>query len=97
MTDGHYHRKVRVPSMEEWYVRLLRTPIIHRLTTGADATWARIDRSPYPYGPCPPSAGMNASCWTLSLLGILHRWTGLTLETPAPRQCGDATCTEDHA
>ncbi len=39
----------------------------------------KADKSPYPYGPgCDQPRGYG---WYLSTLSILHRWTGLTLET----------------
>lgn len=69
-----------VPSWDTWYVRLLRKPIKH--TTNM----ARVEPSPYPYGPCESLRCPNMykhprpDCWTLSLLSIAHRWTGLTLE-----------------
>ena len=73
MTSGHKHRIVTVPSWDTWYVRLLRKPLWHCRDI------RRVDESPYPYGPCAKTKRANPTCWTLSLLGILHRWTGLTL------------------
>ena len=58
---------------------MLRVQLLHRYAFTDDA-WLRIDRSPYPYGPCPPERGLDADCWTLSLLGIIHRFTGLVLD-----------------
>jgi hypothetical protein len=60
-----------VPSFDVWYVRALRRPLYH------STDYAAVDRSPYPYGPC---AKHGHFCWALTPLGILHRWTGLTLE-----------------
>jgi len=79
MTEGHKHRHVMVPSWDVWYVRLLRVQLIHRRDVEA------VDKSPYPYGmcreKCPPGCqGRHGPCYALSPLGILHRWTGLTLE-----------------
>lgn len=84
MTDGHKHRHVVVPSWDRWYVRLLRKPLLH------STNYARVDRSPYPYGPCADPKCKNSyrmpppDCWVLTPLGILHRWTGLTLEVIEP-------------
>lgn len=33
------------------------------------------EQSKYPYGDC----GEHENCYTLTVLGFLHRWTGLTL------------------
>lgn len=60
--------------MESWWVRLMRKPLVH------STNLTRVDRSPYPYGPC----ATHSDCWTLSTLSILHRWTGLTLEVVDP-------------
>lgn len=79
MTDGHKHRIVTVTSWDRWYVRALRAPLWHC------SDLPRVDASPYPYGPCPKREGAcsgHRECWTLSTLGILHRWTGLTLYLP---------------
>lgn len=73
MTDGHKHRTVKIRSWDAWWVRALRKPLFH--TTNV----VRVDPSPYPYGPC----AIHHDCWTLTPLGILHRWTGLTLEGPS--------------
>jgi hypothetical protein len=85
MTEGHRHRLVNVPSWDTWYVRALRYPLFHCRDQN------RVERSPYPYGPCRKRAvdkGGEGSaclghcdCWTLSVLSVLHRWTGLTLAT----------------
>lgn len=84
MTDGHKHRHIVVPSWDRWYVRLLRKPLIHHKTLTHNQ-YKRIDESPYPYGPCAKHGNRRtdplATCWCLSPLGILHRWTGLTLVT----------------
>jgi hypothetical protein len=45
----------------------------------------RIERSPYPYGEKTRYfAGKPYTCWYLSALSVLHRWTGLTLEVHEP-------------
>lgn len=77
MSAGHAHRHVRVPHTRVWYVRALRAPLVHVRNR------ARVEASPYPYGECPYSP-RPVACWTLSALGILHRWTGLTLEVTDP-------------
>lgn len=81
MTTGHKHRHLVVASFETRLVRLLRKPLRH------ETNIVKVDVSPYPYGPCPGEKGCphrllhpRPDCWTLSLLGILHRWTGLTLK-----------------
>lgn len=88
MTEGHTHHTVTVRKGGLLY-RALTRPLLHTRTTDHDETSRkldRIDRSPYPYGPCPNPDHSTASvhCWYLSALSILHRWTGLTLyyETP---------------
>jgi hypothetical protein len=76
MTEGHRHRIVSVPSWDVWYARALRWPLLH------STNQRRVERSSYPYGPCTKREGSclgHRECWTLSTLGILHRWTGLTL------------------
>ena len=74
MTDGHTHRMLKVKD-GGLVVRALRYPLLHRPLSES------VDKSPYPYGPClhEGDCGCADACWTLSLLGILHRWTGLTL------------------
>lgn len=70
MTDGHKHRHIKVRRyglMHVW----LTTPRSHE--TDIDY----VDASPYPYGKCPE----HANCWYLSILSVLHKWTGLTLVT----------------
>lgn len=80
MTDGHKHRHLHVDSFDSWWVRALRKPLRH--TTNV----ARVDPSPYPYGMCDDPRCPNTykhprpDCYTLSLLGIAHRWTGLVLD-----------------
>jgi hypothetical protein len=73
MTQGHKHRMITVKA-GGLVERVLRRPLFHCRHL------ARVDASPYPYGPCPMSIE-PVTCWTLSALGILHRWTGLTLYT----------------
>lgn len=80
MTEGHKHRLVRVTPR---VMRLMRKPLIHCRDLD------RVDASPYPYGPCNLSFGKNPTCWTLSLLSILHRWTGLTLYVGPPEEKPD--------
>jgi hypothetical protein len=104
MTDGHKHRLLHIGHDFNWWpVRLLRKPVwkIHDPDLRP-----KVDASPYPYAVIREFHGGKArECYTLSLLGILHRWTGLTLCTwtrpcpvhdPLPHTCGDPTCTEDH-
>lgn len=84
MTEGHKHRHIHVPFPFPFYVRSLRWGILHTRNL------ERVEKSPYPYGPCSkregPCAG-HRECWTLSALGILHRWTGLTIEfDPSPEE-----------
>lgn len=91
MTDGHKHRLLHIGHDFDWWpVRLLRTPIKHQRTV-QNGKWHKVSVSPYPYGPCENPAhntdtGMDSTCWVLTPLGILHRWTGLTLCT-WPRPC----------
>lgn len=76
MTDGHKHRHVRVKK-DGLAVRVLCAPLF---TT---TNFERIDASPYPYGPTDEEAfraGERDQPFYLSILSILHRWTGLTLE-----------------
>lgn len=56
-----------------WWVKLLRKPVFH------SRDLPRVDASPYPYCPCPLTDKNNPTCWTMSTLSVLHRWTGLTL------------------
>jgi hypothetical protein len=86
MTEGHKHRELRVRK-GGLIQRALTRPLYHTRTTDYDASRAkfdRIDRSPYPYGPCqnPDHSTASVHCWYLSALSILHRWTGLTLRFP---------------
>lgn len=78
MPEGHKHRVWRVPSFDVWYVRLLRLPLLHRTVVTPEQHRA-VDRSPYPYGLCTSSEAYGIKCYTLSPLGVLHRWFGLTL------------------
>ena len=68
MTTGHKHRHLKVKKGGLIF-RVLRKPLWY--TRDVD----RVDASPYPYG-LSESRG-----YYLSLLGVLHRWTGLTLDT----------------
>lgn len=70
---------VRVRSWDSWWVRALRKPVLHRFYLNETSrTAVRVRFSPYPYGPCPK----HHDCWVLTPLGILHRWTGMTLNGP---------------
>jgi hypothetical protein len=74
----HKHQMLTVKSPSVWWVRLLRKPIFHTYDV------PRMDRSLYPFCPCAKhgfgSADIaTATCWTMSTLSVLHRWTGLTL------------------
>lgn len=73
MTTGHQHRRVKV-RRDGLVHRTLTRPLWHCMDV------PRVDRSPYPYGPCDE----HRACWYLSALSVLHRWTGLTLELPDP-------------
>ena len=71
MTAGHKHRLLA-----------LRSPRLHRLLT--EPRWRtedadRVDRSPYPYGVMPSPYGGDKGWYYLSILSVLHRWTGLTI------------------
>jgi hypothetical protein len=71
MTPGHSHRQVRVS----------RNGLVHRLLTAplyCTGNLRKVDRSPYPYGPCVEHTGH----WYLSTLSVLHRWSGLALWLP---------------
>lgn len=73
MTDGHKHHVVPIRTrtrLGKAVLRLLRKPRWH--TTNL----RRVDASPYPYGPC----DLHRGCWYISVMSVLHRWTGLTLE-----------------
>lgn len=83
MTEGHVHRVVPV-KRDGLIHRVLTKPLIY------SGDLARIDASPYPWGPDYTSrytgstwGPVDHTKWTryyLSTLSILHRWTGLTLE-----------------
>lgn len=78
MTAGHKHRVVRTRAGSRLY-RVLRKP--RYVTTNQ----RRVERSPYPYSPLPSRERVvEPDRYYLSLLGILHRWTGLTLEVKEP-------------
>lgn len=70
MTAGHQHRLVRVKDGGLVH-RALRYPL---LTTGR-AGW--VKNSIFVFGPVEDAPGR----WNLTLLGILHGLTGLTLTT----------------
>lgn len=80
MTPGHKHRTLAVQDGRR-LVRFLRRP---RWST-RDAR--RVNRSPYPYGVNPSTNHLVDETYYLSILGVLHRWTGLTLEV-GPRHDG---------
>lgn len=84
MTTGHAHHlwTVKKGGLVQ---RVLRTPLLHFNAPEGSKAMARVERSPYPYGPCPKREGAcfgHHHCWVLTPLGILHRWTGLTLYFP---------------
>lgn len=89
-TRWHRHWEVRIdPSTRVGGAVLawLRKPRYHTRTTVYAASRPKLDRigrSPYPYGPCRESGHNTASvqCWYLSVLSVLHRWTGFTVRTP---------------
>lgn len=69
MTPGHKHRNVKVRA-DGWILYLLRRPTL--LVVGAE----RAGKSRLVYGPT-----KRPDRWRLTPLGLLHRWTGLTLIT----------------
>lgn len=74
MTEGHKHRVVRLK--DGWLYRALK----HPLAWSRD--YERLDASPYPWRAKNEQAfkdGLREQPYCLSLLGILHRWTGLTI------------------
>ena len=78
MTDGHKHRHLHVSSFDTWWVRLLRRPVyaIHD-----PDLFPRVDTSPYPYREVKHFHGSHPqTCWELTSLSVLHRWTGLVLD-----------------
>jgi hypothetical protein len=70
MTTGHKHRIVKVKRGGLTY-RVLRKRLWHTLNG------PYVTRSMFVFGPCPE----HKHCWALSLLGILHTFTGLTVDT----------------
>lgn len=76
MTEGHTHRIVTVKRGGHLH-RFLTKPRWHTVNL------MRVDASPYPYGLCAIHVPLTASqpCYHLSILSVLHRWTGLTLKT----------------
>lgn len=70
MTGGHKHRLIGVRN-GSWLYRVLRYPILHT----RNIRWA--DESRLVFGPCEKHGD---DCWCLSLLGLLHGLTGLTIE-----------------
>lgn len=82
MTDGHKHRHWVIKSFDSWWVRLLRKPL---WTVHDPDLRPKVDASPYPYGVVTEfHGGKVRECYTLTPLGVLHRWTGLTLEVKEP-------------
>lgn len=72
MTQGHQHWLLVVDSRRKAVLaRALRKRVFR--------TWDEegVDQSPYPYG-----YDETDGSYYLSLLSILHRWTGLTLYWP---------------
>lgn len=79
MTDGHKHRTLRVRKDGIRYGVLTKPRRHITVVPGTPAYWA-LEKSPYPYGPCGAHRWTpDRQCYYLSLLSILHRWTGLTL------------------
>lgn len=76
MTDGHKHWTIKV-KQDSRIVRFMRKP---RLLTD---NVRRVDRSPYPYGILVPPRDRH-TWYYLSILSVLHRWTGLELEVYEP-------------
>lgn len=74
MTTGHRHRTVKIRN--QGLLRFLRTSLYQ--TTDR----AKVDRSPYPYGVMVDLSADNplGEIYYLSVLSVLHRWTGLTID-----------------
>lgn len=75
MTEGHTHRRVRMKRSSRLY-RMLTRPLVW------SEDYAALDASPYPWRAKDEAAfrqGVRDQPYCLSALGILHRWTGLTL------------------
>jgi hypothetical protein len=69
MTENHKHRLVQI-NPGGWLYRFLRKPrwfVYDRV---------KAEKSAYPYGVV---SNVVPPMYYLSLLGVLHRWTGLTL------------------
>lgn len=70
--------------MKQKVVRVRRnSPIVSVLTYPVWHTFnrARVEESRYPFVLCSLGAGPEPEpCFVLTTLGILHRWTGLTLD-----------------
>lgn len=75
MTEGHKHRTVEVKRGSLVY-RLLKKQFF--VTASGD----RAEKSRFVYGPapCPARGCTDMNRYGLSLLGLLHPLTGLTLE-----------------
>lgn len=86
-TKWHKHRHFKVQP-NGLVCRVLRRPLLHT----ENLPW--VDRSRLVFGPCHKhrvAKGEPRPCWTLSLLGILHQLTGLTLYWPPPVTSPDWT------
>lgn len=85
MTPGHRHRTLKV-NPDGMALRILTRPLI---TLGREHL-ERVEASPYPYGVLIEGQRLRGNrlshlpdpreVYVLTALGILHRWTGLTLE-----------------
>lgn len=78
MTTGHKHREVRV-KRDGWPYRVLRKPLL----VLSDKHTAYVDRSRLVFG-VRTSTRDHHEEYTLSLLGVLHALTGLTLRYEDP-------------
>lgn len=73
MTAGHKHRHVKIRQGSRLHAFLTKPRYY-------SVDMAQIMASPYPYGPVYPERGYGCPVWYLSILSVLHRWTGLTIE-----------------
>lgn len=78
----HWHVPVRYDSL---VYRVLRKPLIHSMNL------PRVDKSVFVFGPCKVH-GDAGDCYTLSLLGILHGLTGLTISYDKVAAAGPHSC-----
>lgn len=80
MTTGHKHRFIAA-KRGGWIERILRTPLY--VTTNLD----KVERSRFVYVETQLALGHEHDhCWYLSLLGVLHPLTGLSLVIDQPGQ-----------